>query len=76
MDKILSWIDRISLLTFLFAAVALGLAPFFPEPHLYEKIKMLMAGQLTKPIDIFDLIMHGTPSVLLIVKIFRMNRSQ
>jgi len=30
---------------------------------------MLVAGNLTKPIDIFDLLMHGLPFVLLIVKL-------
>ena len=27
-------------------------APFVPEPHLVEKMRMLMAGTLTKPLDI------------------------
>jgi hypothetical protein len=46
----------------------LGLAPFVPEPHLTEKINMLIDGTLTRPIDIFDLVMHSTPIVLLIIK--------
>jgi len=50
------------------AAAFLGLAPFTPEPHIWEKLKMLAAGTLVKPIDIFDLVMHGTPWVLLILK--------
>jgi hypothetical protein len=50
-------------------ALMLGLAPFVPEPHLFEKIKMLAAGELSKPIDIFDLIMHGTPLILLVLKL-------
>jgi hypothetical protein len=47
----------------------LGLAPMRPEPHLWEKLKMLTAGTLSKPIDIFDLVMHGTPLGLLCLKI-------
>ena len=43
-----------------------GLAPFFP-PHLFEKIKMLLEGQLVHPIDWFDLVMHATPWVFLII---------
>ena len=39
----------------------LGLAPFVPEPHVWEKLKMLASGTLQRPIDIFDLIMHGAP---------------
>jgi len=46
----------------------LGLAPFVPEPHLVGKVKMLMAGTLTRPIDIFDLIFHSAPIILLILK--------
>ncbi|MDH5518687.1 MAG: RND transporter [Gammaproteobacteria bacterium] len=50
-------------------SLMLGLAPFVPEPHLFEKLKMLVAGELVKPIDIFDLFMHGTPVMLLILKL-------
>jgi hypothetical protein len=67
-----SWLDRIPLQALAIAALLLGLAPFFPEPHLWEKLKMLFAGSLERPIDIFDLLMHGTPSVLLLLKLARM----
>lgn len=50
-------------------ALALGLAPFVPEPHLVEKLRMLLAGELSRPIDIFDLFLHGTPLVFLLVKV-------
>lgn len=46
-----------------------GLAPFLPEPHIWEKLKMLAAGKLTKPIDIFDLALHGLPWLLLLLKL-------
>jgi len=65
------WFDRIPLSTLVIAALLLGLAPFAPEPHLWEKLKMLFAGTLERPIDIFDLLMHGTPSVLLLLKLIR-----
>lgn len=52
------------------AAFLLGLAPFFPEPHLLEKLRMLGDGQLTRPLDIFDLFMHGTPFLLILGKLF------
>ena len=32
---------------------------------------MLLAGTLTKPIDIFDLLLHGTPILLLGLKLLR-----
>ena len=49
----------------------LGFAPFFPQPHIVEKIKMLMAGTLKKPIDIFDLFWHAWPFVLLAYRIIQ-----
>ncbi|WP_373506399.1 RND transporter [Thiocapsa sp.] len=68
----LSWTDRIPLYLFLVAALTLGLSPFLPEPHLWEKLKMLADGTLGKPIDIFDLVLHATPWVLLILKLLRL----
>ena len=50
-------------------AVLLGLAPFRPEPHLIEKIRMLFGGTLHRPIDIFDLALHGAPAVLLVTRV-------
>jgi len=50
------------------ACVTLGLAPFSP-PHLFEKLQMLAAGTLIKPLDWFDLALHGTPWMLLIAKV-------
>lgn len=67
----MNWIDRQPLGIFIIIALTLGLAPFVPEPHVWEKLKMLFSGTLTKPIDIFDLLMHGTPWVLLAIKLFR-----
>jgi hypothetical protein len=51
------------------AALLMGLAPFVPEPHLVEKFRMLLAGQLTRPLDIFDLGFHLLPGLLLIAKL-------
>ena len=68
----MKWLDKIPLVTLLIIALLLGLAPFTPEPHLWEKLKMLAAGELVKPIDIFDLFLHGTPVVLLVLKLIRM----
>jgi len=54
------------------ACLTLGLAPFFPEPHLWEKLKMLVTGTLVKPIDIFDMLMHAAPWLVLLAKALRM----
>ncbi len=62
-------IDSLPLPHFIVLSLFLGLAPFFPEPHLFEKIRMLMDGNLHKPLDMFDLVLHGTPWVLLVIKL-------
>lgn len=67
----MKFIDKLPLMPLIMISVMLGLAPFFPEPHLWEKLKMLANGELVKPIDIFDLLMHGTPAILLIIKLSR-----
>ncbi|MGD2064417.1 MAG: RND transporter [Nitrospirota bacterium] len=67
----MSWLDRIPLVPLAVVAVLLALAPFFPEPHLWEKLKMLSRGDLTRPVDIFDLVMHATPLALVALKLLR-----
>ena len=68
----MAFLDQIPLNLLVIAALTLGLAPFVPEPHIWEKLKMLVAGDLTRPIDIFDLVLHATPFVLLALKLMRM----
>ncbi|UJS26074.1 RND transporter [Thiothrix winogradskyi] len=72
MTKILHLIDNIPVVLLLLVALTLGLAPFVPEPHLWEKLKMLGAGTLSKPIDIFDLLLHAIPWIVLLLKLARM----
>ena len=67
----LNWIDSLSYGMLVPVALLLGLAPFQPQPHLFEKIGMLTQGTLTRPIDIFDLLLHATPVVILLVKVGR-----
>jgi len=67
----MKWLDKIPFSTLIIIALTLGLAPFTPEPHVWEKLKMLAAGTLARPIDIFDLLMHGTPWLILGLKAIR-----
>ncbi len=68
----LELIDQTPLLYAVIAAATLGLAPFFPEPHIVEKLRMLRTGQLKRPLDIFDLLLHLAPFLFLAVKLARM----
>ncbi len=72
----MKFIDSIPLSTLVLASLLLGLAPFVPEPHLVQKISMLANSELTKPLDIFDLVMHGAPSIVLVIRLVRMRSTQ
>ena len=70
----LAWLDKIPLSLLLAGAILIGGAPFVPEPHLIEKSRMLIEGDLARPIDILDLLLHGAFPILLLLKLFRMWR--
>lgn len=63
--------DSIPLLILVIGTLTLGLAPFRPEPHLWEKLKMLVDGTLVRPLDIFDLFLHGAFPVALLLRMLR-----
>jgi len=62
-------LDSIPYQILVIVAIFMLLAPFHPMPHVMEKLIMLKNGTLRKPIDIFDLIFHLTPLIILIAKI-------
>ena len=64
----MKFLNNFSFPMLIILAILMGIAPFNAEPHLIEKLNMLMAGTLVKPLDIFDLLMHSAPLVLLIIK--------
>lgn len=68
--------DRIPLSILIVLCLTLGLAPFTPEPHVWEKLRMLASGELTRPLDIFDLLLHGSPWLLLIGKLLSLSKSR
>lgn len=54
----------------LLLCLTLGLAPFFPEPHLWGKLKWIAGGAVGMKIqDWFDVLMHGFP-FLLVIRLF------
>ena len=65
----MSWLNKLPWGMLIIGSLLLGLAPFVPEPHLFEKVRMLFDGSLHKPMDIFDLFMHGAFPLLLSLKI-------
>ena len=69
MEQLTQILDQISWPIVIIACLTLGLAPFVPEPHIWEKLKMLASGTLIKPIDIFDLLMHAAPFLVAALKL-------
>ncbi len=67
MNKLILFITKIEWNIVIIVCLTLGLAPFSP-PHIFEKVLMLLDGNLRKPLDWFDLLLHGTPWLILIVK--------
>lgn len=67
----MNWLDRIPWSLIVLVAIFMALAPFVPEPHLWQKLKMLFAGTLRRPIDIFDLFWHCAPAIILALKLVR-----
>ncbi|HFC00363.1 MAG TPA: hypothetical protein ENJ53_06115 [Phaeodactylibacter sp.] len=61
------------------ATLTMGLAPFYPEPHFFGKVRWVMGGAVGMgPMDWFDFIMHGLPWLLLlrlsVLTIFQKNK--
>lgn len=47
--------------------LTLGLAPYYPEPHIVGKIKWIAGGANGMELmDWFDTLLHGIPFILLI----------
>ena len=63
----MAWIDNLPWSLVVLLCLSLGLAPFAP-PHIVEKLQMLFQGKLVKAIDWFDLFLHATPWMLLVLK--------
>jgi hypothetical protein len=70
----LKFLDKLSYSILIVAASWMLIAPIQPMPHFAEKILMLKAGTLQKPMDIFDLFFHLSPLFVLILKVIRDRR--
>lgn len=55
------------------AALTLGLAPYYPEPHFFGKVRWVLGGGTgMRAGDYFDLLMHGAPWVFLAYRLIEM----
>lgn len=56
-----------SIVTWVFASLTLGLAPFVPEPHLFGKLRWIAGGAVGMGgMDWFDALLHGFPWIMLL----------
>jgi len=54
----------------LIASFTLGLAPFFPEPHIIGKLRWVAGGAEGMQLeDFFDLFFHGFPCLILLLSL-------
>jgi len=70
------WLEEIPYIILIGAAVLMAMLPIQPEPHLVEKLRMFQEGTLTEWIDIFDVLWHGLPTFLLMLKVWLSFRHQ
>ncbi len=70
----LNWIDKLPIAALAMIALLMALMPLTATPHLWEKLVMLSQGELSRPIDIFDMFMHGTPLLLLVIRLYRLKK--
>ena len=64
----LKFLDKTPYPILIIFTVMMLAAPIRPMPHVVEKLLMLKSGTLLKPLDIFDLIFHLFPLILLVLK--------
>ena len=69
MKRIAAWLHCPSMTMLVVAALMLGAMPITPEPHLFEKVRMLMDGTLVKSVDIFDLFWHSWPILWIVLRL-------
>ena len=67
--KVMQTLRKIPIPFLILLCLTLGLAPFAPEPHVWEKLKMLASGELVRPVDMFDMLLHGAPWLLLVARL-------
>jgi len=66
-------LDKIPTQTLVVLTIFLAILPISP-PHLYVKFNMLIAGELTKWLDIGDVAFHLAPALVLVFKIKRLRQ--
>ena len=67
----LAVLDKIPYGVLIILTLVMLMLPFYPMPHVLEKLIMLKNGELKRPLDIFDLFYHCIPLLVLVIKVIR-----
>jgi len=70
LTKIRSWIVELPYGLLIVMAIFMAIAPIQPEPHLVQKFQWLMNGLPFKLIDVFDVLWHLLPMILITLKLW------
>lgn len=62
------WLISLPYSLLLVMAAFMALAPFQPEPHLVQKFNWWVSGTAFKAIDVFDVVWHLLPFILIAIK--------
>lgn len=73
---LVAWVDCLPLFPLAVAALLLAGAPWGEEPHLWQKLKLLATGELTRAVDAFDLALHACLPLVLLLKLLRRSPRQ
>jgi len=69
MNRVIAWLHCPPMPLLIAAAVLLAVMPVVPEPHLLQKMNMLVDGVSLRPLDIFDLFWHSWPMLWIVLRL-------
>jgi len=64
-------LDKLAYGPTVFLGLVFFMMPFYPEPHLVEKAKILMDGAVMEPRDWVDIVLHSTAGLVALTKFLR-----
>jgi hypothetical protein len=64
----MKFMEHVPWIIIVIACLTVGLAPFNP-PHVYSKLIMLFRGDIRTAVDAFDLFLHASPWIMLVMKL-------
>jgi hypothetical protein len=63
------FLDQLTWPSLILLAIVLAILPLQPEPHLVQKARWIVEGRPFAVIDIFDVVLHLSGVVLIVLKL-------